>query len=375
MKKILLFLICIAMIISAVPTIAMEEPENVIEDIVCGEEKVSGIITNTKCDTTGVQVSVVGDTHTTFGGAESILDGLGMTTVTDGSESPATFDTSVGNKKWRWTAKDSTVCPIFTIKLSSPIELSRIDFTEARKTIEGYTVTLKNNGTTIKTFSGSFSDSTTTNALYLRKIQLGEKVTADEIIFEVTFRASNSSVMSITEMELILESSTKVSISNANFHASSGNTITVQHTVEVQSNLIIVKDSTKNKSSNRVYPLLSDVREILLRIKIQQEEYRKMFGNCYTETDYVFARPDGKMYYPSYPSKLLKKTLLKTNLKYIRFHDLRHSCASMLIMKGWQMKDISDWLGHADINTTMNIYGHLSMEYKRKLGQQLENLL
>ena len=103
----------------------------------------------------------------------------------------------------------------------------------------------------------------------------------------------------------------------------------------------IVKDSTKNKSSNRVYPLLSDVREILLRIKAQQEEYKKMFGNCYTETAYVFARPDGKMYYPSYPSKLLKKTLLKHNLKYIRFHDLRHSCASMLIMKGWQMKDIS----------------------------------
>ena len=59
----------------------------------------------------------------------------------------------------------------------------------------------------------------------------------------------------------------------------------------------------------------------------------------------------------------------------ITFHGLRHSCASMLIMKGWQMKDISDWPGHADIGTTMNIYGHLNMEYKRKLGKQLENLL
>ena len=39
------------------------------------------------------------------------------------------------------------------------------------------------------------------------------------------------------------------------------------------------------------------------------------------------------------------------------------------------MKDISDWLGHADIGTTMNIYGHLNMGYKRKLGKQLENLL
>ena len=153
------------------------------------------------------------------------------------------------------------------------------------------------------------------------------------------------------------------------------NTITIQHTVEVQTNLVIVKDSTKNRSSNRVYPMLSDVREILLRLKREQEDNKKTFGNCYTDTDYVFARPDGKMFYPSYPSKLLKKVLVRNNLKYIRFHDLRHSCASMLIMKGWQMKDISDWLGHADIGTTMNIYGHLNMEYKRKLGKQLENLL
>ena len=153
------------------------------------------------------------------------------------------------------------------------------------------------------------------------------------------------------------------------------NKITIQHTVEVQTNLVIVKDSTKNRSSNRVYPMLSDVREILLRLKREQEDNKKTFGNCYTDTDYVFARPDGKMFYPSYPSKLLKKVLVRNNLKYIRFHDLRHSCASMLIMKGWQMKDISDWLGHADIGTTMNIYGHLNMGYKRKLGKQLENLL
>lgn len=79
------------------------------------------------------------------------------------------------------------------------------------------------------------------------------------------------------------------------------------YTVEVQTNLVIVKDSTKNRSSNRVYPMLSDVREILLRLKREQEDNKKTFGNCYTDTDYVFARPDGKMFYPSYPSKLLKK--------------------------------------------------------------------
>ena len=47
----------------------------------------------------------------------------------------------------------------------------------------------------------------------------------------------------------------------------------------------------------------------------------------------------------------------------------------MLIEKGWHMKDISEWLGHSDIGTTMNIYGHISMEHKRELGNSLSGLL
>lgn len=47
----------------------------------------------------------------------------------------------------------------------------------------------------------------------------------------------------------------------------------------------------------------------------------------------------------------------------------------MLILKGWSMKDISEWLGHADIGTTMNIYDHLDMEHKRTLGNGLNGLL
>ena len=47
----------------------------------------------------------------------------------------------------------------------------------------------------------------------------------------------------------------------------------------------------------------------------------------------------------------------------------------MLILKGWSMKDISEWLGHADIGTTMNVYGHLDMEHKRTLGNGLNGLL
>ena len=46
-----------------------------------------------------------------------------------------------------------------------------------------------------------------------------------------------------------------------------------------------------------------------------------------------------------------------------------------IILKGWQMKEISEWLGHADIGTTMNIYGHIDMEHKKELGNTLNGLL
>ena len=151
-------------------------------------------------------------------------------------------------------------------------------------------------------------------------------------------------------------------------------TLSICHTVVLQKT-VVAKDSTKNASSNRTYPLLPDVKEILLRMKERQDEYREFFGDCYNDSDYVFVKENGDLYFPSYPSHALQKVLKKHSLNHIRWHDLRHSCASALILKNWSMKDISEWLGHADISTTMNIYGHLSIEHKRTLGNTLNGML
>ncbi len=151
-------------------------------------------------------------------------------------------------------------------------------------------------------------------------------------------------------------------------------TLTIRHTVVMQ-NKIVAKDSTKNKTSMRTYPLLNDVKTILMKMQSEQNKNRKLFGNCYHETGYIFVKGDGTQFYPSYPTHELQKCIKKNELPHIRWHDLRHSCASLLILKGWQMKEISEWLGHADIGTTMNIYGHLNLEHKRKLGDTLNGLL
>ena len=51
-------------------------------------------------------------------------------------------------------------------------------------------------------------------------------------------------------------------------------------------------------------------------------------------------------------------------LQHIRFHDLRHSCTSLLLKNGVNLKLIQEWLGHSDISTTMNIYAHLDTTAK-----------
>ena len=121
--------------------------------------------------------------------------------------------------------------------------------------------------------------------------------------------------------------------------------------------------------------MLPDIEKLLLSMKEEKENNKKIFGNCYIDNEYVFVKADGSAYYPSYPSHELAKIIKNNNLPYIRWHDLRHSTASMLIEKGWHMKDISDWLGHNDIGTTMNIYGHTNVQHKRDISQSLSTIL
>lgn len=149
-------------------------------------------------------------------------------------------------------------------------------------------------------------------------------------------------------------------------------TVTVKHTV-VRFTTVVEKDSTKTASSYRSYPMTDDVKSILLNLKEQEKQNRILFAKEYTENDYIFKWADGKTYAPDYVTKKFSKLLKKHNLPHIRFHDLRHSCASLLIANGFTLKDIQEWLGHSDIRVTANIYAHLDTERKKNIASSMSS--
>ena len=83
----------------------------------------------------------------------------------------------------------------------------------------------------------------------------------------------------------------------------------------------------------------------------------------------------GKLYDPDFVTGHFGQLLKKHNLKKIRFHDLRHSCASVLLAQGVPMKQIQEWLGHSDMSTTANIYSHLDAVTKADTGAAMSKAL
>ena len=121
------------------------------------------------------------------------------------------------------------------------------------------------------------------------------------------------------------------------------------------------QQSAKTKSSLRTLPLIGSFREYFLQVKEAQELNKQVCGNCYNyEYDgFVFVDELGERMRVEYLTNAFPKFLESHGLRRMRFHDLRHTCASLLLSNGISMKQIQIWLGHSTFSTTADIYAHL----------------
>ena len=155
-------------------------------------------------------------------------------------------------------------------------------------------------------------------------------------------------------------------------------TIAIRHTVtactEKGRRIEVAADTTKTASSRRTLPLVPAFQTKLAALKEQQEKNRILCGRSYC-TDYlgyVLVDAMGNRLKLSYISTAFPALLKRNGLRTIRFHDLRHSCASLLLKNGVPMKQIQEWLGHSDFSTTANIYAHLDAGSKLTSAQAME---
>ena len=155
-------------------------------------------------------------------------------------------------------------------------------------------------------------------------------------------------------------------------------TIAIRHTVtacaEKGRRIEVAADTTKTASSRRTLPLVPAFQTKLAALKEQQEKNRILCGRSYC-TDYlgyVLVDAMGNRLKLSYINTAFPALLKRNGLRPIRFHDLRHSCASLLLKNGVPMKQIQEWLGHRDFSTTANIYAHLDAGSKLTSAQAME---
>ena len=136
-------------------------------------------------------------------------------------------------------------------------------------------------------------------------------------------------------------------------------------------------DTTKTETSCREFQLTEKEIALFRDLKERQAEYQRFFKKEYSKeyADFVFLDEKGVLLQPDYVTHHFKRVLRKNNLREIRFHDLRHSCATFLLYSDFNLKDIQEWLGHAQYQFTADTYIHADKSMKRKMAERMDHLL
>ena len=127
----------------------------------------------------------------------------------------------------------------------------------------------------------------------------------------------------------------------------------------------------KTNTSIREIPITSNVIRLLTEYKSKEEkEY------IITENSFVFHSQNSPLqpHEPTYLTKHLKKFMKNIGLPDMSPHDLRHTCASILLQSGADIKSVQDILGHTDAATTLNFYVRSNIESMRTSTEKAFNL-
>ena len=150
-------------------------------------------------------------------------------------------------------------------------------------------------------------------------------------------------------------------------------TVTVQREI-VKAAGGTVYQSPKTKRSNRLVPFGDALKSILLAHKQRQDDFIKKTKD-YIDEGLVFARETGKPYYPDSMRKILHRILRKAGIPAVRVHDLRHTCATLLMLSGVHSKVVQEMLGHSNISVTLDTYSHTLPSMRSEAADSINDFI
>jgi integrase len=127
----------------------------------------------------------------------------------------------------------------------------------------------------------------------------------------------------------------------------------------------------KTAKSRRTLTVPKNIIECLKKEKCRQSKNKLFLGTGYKNMDLVCCNDDGSPITPTALNHRFSKFLIKNDLQTIRFHDLRHTNASLMLKQGVSMKVASDRLGHTTIGITMDLYTHIDAELQQDAANKL----
>jgi integrase len=131
----------------------------------------------------------------------------------------------------------------------------------------------------------------------------------------------------------------------------------------------------KSRSGRRRIALSPSVVESLKRHRVRQLEYRLAVGDAYRDHGYIFVNETGGFIHPNVLYRRFRGLTARAGVPVIRFHDLRHTSATLLLAEGVHGKIVQERLGHANIAMTLDLYSHVTADMQRDAADRLDALI
>jgi integrase len=151
--------------------------------------------------------------------------------------------------------------------------------------------------------------------------------------------------------------------------------VQVQQTLQSVAGMGTVIGIPKTPKSRRAVALSPDTINVFREQRRRQAEIRLKAGSAYDDLGYIFATPLGAPIDASNLRRAWRRIVATAGIGHVRFHDLRHTHASLMLLQGTHLKIVSERLGHASIAITADTYSHVQPGLQAAAAARLDQLL